>query len=284
MEKEYMDEYDPEVYTEERGHRPESPFGEEERQYRRGPRGRRPEAGMRREPRPEPTFTEEERQYRRGPRGHRPEAGMRRDPRPEPPFGEEDRQYHRGPRGRRPDMRDEFHPEPPFEEHMHDGHEHHYHAEFPPEPPFEDRHHGHRPEPRPFYEMDDSEASNDISHLLSACADRYARRGGRKNSQLRILQILGEEEIIPQRELQEILDVQPGSLSELLLKLENKGFIERIRSEEDKRKVYVRITEEGKEHAEDMHAQFDQEDSFAVLSEEEQETLRSLLKKLLSEQ
>ncbi len=131
-----------------------------------------------------------------------------------------------------------------------------------------------------FYEREKMENGDDLGFLLHACARRLNHRGGRKNSQVKVLHILAKEDIIPQQKLQEILDIKPGSLSELLLKLETKGYIERLKSETDKRRTYVRITEEGRYALDEMREE-NNEDRFSSLTEEEQESLRILLKKLL---
>ncbi len=43
------------------------------------------------------------------------------------------------------------------------------------------------------------------------------------------------------------MGMEPNSLSRLLNSLEKRGFVTRVRDREDKRKVYVRLTEEGQE-------------------------------------
>ena len=103
---------------------------------------------------------------------------------------------------------------------------------------------------------------------------------GRPTAQDGIIRILHEEGDLSQRILQKVLGVQPGSLSETLTKLEDKGLIKRIRDEEDKRKVIVSLTEDGKEYAKKSVA-FDRDAIAAKLTEEEKETLRGLLKKIL---
>lgn len=86
-----------------------------------------------------------------------------------------------------------------------------------------------------------------------------------------------------QKELQELFQVKPGSMSEILSKLENKGFIERIKDDEDKRKAIVKITEAGKIRLEERQKAKSNGDPFAVLDEAQQEELRKLLKLLLDD-
>ena len=91
---------------------------------------------------------------------------------------------------------------------------------------------------------------------------------------LRLLDLGGGS--LSQRELTELMGVMPGSLSELLRKMEARGLITRIRLEEDRRKVTVSLTETGKEKA----AERGHRDIFAALDENEKEQLKALLKKL----
>ncbi len=104
------------------------------------------------------------------------------------------------------------------------------------------------------------------------------RHGGPAAGQGRVLQLLRQEESLPQRELLLRLGIRPGSLSELIGKLEAKGLIERERDDQDRRKATVRITPAGRAAAEESQAEAD---PFAVLTEEEQDALRALLTKVL---
>ena len=120
-----------------------------------------------------------------------------------------------------------------------------------------------------------------LPSLFHQCMHRL-RHGGPKNmGQSRILRILAEVGEMGQRELQEQLGIQPGSLSEILNKLESKGLIRRSRDEQDRRRATLQITEDGRTLLESAPADRGQSDPFAVLTEEEQETLRSLLNKVL---
>ena len=91
---------------------------------------------------------------------------------------------------------------------------------------------------------------------------------------LRLLDLGGGS--LSQRELTELMDVRPGSLSELLGKMEARGLISRIRSGEDHRRVTVSLTEAGAEKA----AERGPRDLFAALTDGEKEQLKALLAKL----
>ena len=81
---------------------------------------------------------------------------------------------------------------------------------------------------------------------------------------------------LSQRELTELMGVMPGSLSELLGKMEARGLITRVRDEEDRRKVTVTLTEAGTAKLEAQRPH----DIFAALDENEKEQLKTLLAKL----
>ena len=99
----------------------------------------------------------------------------------------------------------------------------------------------------------------------------------------RILKILLEKGTITQSELQDIIDIRSGSLSEILSKMEDKELIIRQKDENDKRKVRIEITEKGKESIvlkEEEHKNKAKE-LFNVINEEEQKQLELILSKLI---
>lgn len=67
--------------------------------------------------------------------------------------------------------------------------------------------------------------------------------------------VLWEEDNISVKTLGMLLTLDSGTLTPLLKKLETKGFIKRIRSKSDERKVFVKLTSKGvslKEEAKDI--------------------------------
>jgi len=116
----------------------------------------------------------------------------------------------------------------------------------------------------------------DISHTM-----RCLYEG--KGSQKRILIILNEiGGSITQRELTKRLGIQPGSVSEVIAKLEIEGYIKRIPSETDRRTTEVALTAEGKTAAVQAKGERDSrhEQMFSCLSEDEKNQLLSLLEKV----
>lgn len=114
---------------------------------------------------------------------------------------------------------------------------------------------------------------------LRACGHFLYYRMGGKIGRRRILAILSEHPNIPQKELQEILQIQSGSLSEVMNKLETDHLVEKGRSETDGRQWTVRLTENGKKEAQRLKAEYDRQVSQMMesLSQERLVTLHELL-------
>lgn len=113
----------------------------------------------------------------------------------------------------------------------------------------------------------------DLSHVMRSLYEG-------KGSQKRVLIILHEEGgHITQRELTRRLEIKPGSASEVIAKLEGAGYIRRTPDETDRRTVEIELTEEGRKAAQEARQQRIRrhEEMFSCLSEEEKNTLLSLL-------
>lgn len=99
----------------------------------------------------------------------------------------------------------------------------------------------------------------------------------------RILKVLLEEGTMTQSELQNIIDIRSGSLSEILSKIEEKELITREKDENDKRKVKISITEKGKEAVllKEKEHKNNAKELFSTISEDEQKQLELILSKLI---
>ncbi|AXI30354.1 MarR family transcriptional regulator [Priestia megaterium] len=104
--------------------------------------------------------------------------------------------------------------------------------------------------------------------------------GDQHRGQGRILKLLKLQPKTTQKELSYLLDMRPQSIGELLSKLERKGYIVRTPSEKDRRVLSVELTEAGLEAIEVTEEQNNNSGIFDVLSEEEQNTLSTLMQKL----
>lgn len=101
-------------------------------------------------------------------------------------------------------------------------------------------------------------------------------------SQNRILSVLNREGPMTQKALMCRLQIQPGSLSEVIAKVEGAGLVERRRCEDDRRSVEIRLTEEGVRQAEAFER--DRQDMahllFETLNDDEKHQLMRLMTKL----
>ena len=115
----------------------------------------------------------------------------------------------------------------------------------------------------------------DIGHTMRRISEG-------KGSQKRVLMILQENGGMTQRELTAQLDIQPGSASEVIGKLETAGFLVRNPSETDRRTTNILLTEAGEAAAREAHAHRRErhQQMFACLSEEEKDAFLHLLEKL----
>ncbi|MCD7809905.1 MAG: MarR family transcriptional regulator [Erysipelotrichaceae bacterium] len=119
----------------------------------------------------------------------------------------------------------------------------------------------------------------DLVGLLIKCSQVLNHKMGKKQGQGRILEILNERDTISQKELQDILNIKAGSISEILSKLQKSGKIIRYKDDNDKRKSVIQITDKGRNTI--THYQNNNEDIFFMLDDNEKEQLSYLLNKIL---
>lgn len=121
-----------------------------------------------------------------------------------------------------------------------------------------------------------------LADLLDRCGHYYAHRiRGSHRGQDSVMAWLAHNPDVTQKELAEGLGIMPASLSEVLMKLERKGYVARVKDENDRRFVRVHLTEEGEKALDEPESKPD--DPFSPLSEAERETLKQLLGKLLAD-
>ncbi|CDM67560.1 putative transcription regulator [Clostridium bornimense] len=96
------------------------------------------------------------------------------------------------------------------------------------------------------------------------------------------LSVLDYVDIINQKDLAKLLHIRPTSLSELLSKLEQKGFVNRVTSDTDKRISLVSLTNDGKHKAEEVRKKraIAHKDMLSYLTSEEKEVFYSALQKI----
>ncbi|GLC88935.1 MarR family winged helix-turn-helix transcriptional regulator [Lysinibacillus piscis] len=101
---------------------------------------------------------------------------------------------------------------------------------------------------------------------------------------VRILQMIQKERQVTVRNIAELLHISHNTASEHIKKLEQRGWVHKERAEQDQRKVYLHLTEEGFVIVK-KHTQLDEQklqDALAQLSEQEQQQIKSAFQ-LLSE-
>lgn len=118
-----------------------------------------------------------------------------------------------------------------------------------------------------------------LHHYYMASAHARGAAGDPLRGQGRVLALLRENPQVTQRELQDQLDMRQQSLSELLAKLEEKGYVERGRSEQDGRVTTVTLTEAGREATPSPEEAQSHLDAFDTLTAEEQAELGRLVDK-----
>ena len=131
--------------------------------------------------------------------------------------------------------------------------------------------------------MESSEQALELLHQLRRCGHYLQHHWSRgRASQNRTLRILAGHGEMTQRQLQDLLGIQQGSLSELVKKLEVQGLIVREREQNDQRQMLIRITDAGRQQNQLNHAQRLQQsrELVAALSGEERRQLMALLEKL----
>ncbi|MCB7090319.1 MarR family transcriptional regulator [Enterocloster bolteae] len=109
--------------------------------------------------------------------------------------------------------------------------------------------------------------------------------GSPYKGQGRILAILKLKPEISHKELSYLLGISTQSMSELLRKLESKGYVKRVPSEQDRRSMNIILTEEGKkavEQSDGMDSR-DAEQLFCCFTEEEQQQFKQFLERLEDE-
>lgn len=100
-------------------------------------------------------------------------------------------------------------------------------------------------------------------------------------SQDEVLNILKKKENISQKDLGGHLKVKPGSLSELINKLEEKDLVLREKDEEDKRFSNISLTKKGKNFLKKKE-DIKEKDIFKILNKEEKEILKNIINKLIN--
>ncbi|MBO5373170.1 MAG: MarR family transcriptional regulator [Lachnospiraceae bacterium] len=130
---------------------------------------------------------------------------------------------------------------------------------------------------------------NQLCFPLYACAKEIVRiyrpfldEIGLTYTQYIAMMVLWEKKQVSVKELGEFLYLDSGTLTPVLKKLEQKGYIKRCRSKEDERVLIVTLTESGEELKKQAVEIPTQMGKCVALDEEEARTLYRLLYKILN--
>lgn len=120
--------------------------------------------------------------------------------------------------------------------------------------------------------------------LLIRCRQKLEENGGAQRTQARILKILYFHGPMNQKTLQEKLEIQSGSMSEIAAKLEKKGLLRREKDPADQRRIRLTLTDAGRADVERFQADGSRHHTgrFDALSPQEQQLLGDLLERLLA--
>ena len=127
------------------------------------------------------------------------------------------------------------------------------------------------------------ERAHELLAGLGFCGHYMHFHGGGRSGKAPIICLIAKRGgQISQQELGGLFELKPGSLSEVLAKLEAAGLIERTRNPEDRRQLIIQLTDEGaREAALDQAARERfRSQAFTCLTPEEQESLAIMLKKI----
>ena len=122
-----------------------------------------------------------------------------------------------------------------------------------------------------------------LLHGLGYCGHYlHYHRGGRSGRSPMLCVLANNGGSMSQQELGLYFELKPGSLSEILSKLESDGLIVRTRDERDRRQLNVHLTPAGQDQAQselEATARF-HEECFTCLTQEEQLQLANMLDRI----
>lgn len=132
--------------------------------------------------------------------------------------------------------------------------------------------------------MEQDYICHEVIRNLRQCGHFLYFKTGGKTGRRRIFHFLLQRGELPQRELQDLLGVQSGSLSEIIIKMEADGLIEKVRSRRDGRRLVLQLTEEGRRQAEESCAKYERqvEKMLSCLSPEQKTSLLDTLELLIA--
>ena len=123
--------------------------------------------------------------------------------------------------------------------------------------------------------------SADLNNKIRKCGRLLAYETGKEKTQERVMEIVYLNQPISQRHLQDILSIKPGSMSEILRKLEKKHYLTKHPDPSDKRKQLIELTYEGETFVENKES--NKSNALDVLSDEEKMQLGDMLDRIIKQ-
>lgn len=105
--------------------------------------------------------------------------------------------------------------------------------------------------------MDHQTLSHEVVKRLHRCGHLLHFRLGCMSGRNRILALLDLHGELRQKDLQERLQIQSGSLSETIIKMESEGLVEKVRCAQDGRNLVLRLTQSGLNEAQQRRLEND---------------------------
>lgn len=101
--------------------------------------------------------------------------------------------------------------------------------------------------------MDEKEAAQRLFHLFHTFRQEHMPRGKKKTEMdqrdimmLRGIMETNQGQAVKMSQLSEFFNVTPAAISQGIRNFENKGWVERVVFDDDRRSVYVKVTEKAK--------------------------------------
>jgi DNA-binding MarR family transcriptional regulator len=115
--------------------------------------------------------------------------------------------------------------------------------------------------------------------MMQRCIVSEAQKIGLTSGQPKILDYLYDHEGSDQKTIAAYCEIEPATLVSILLRMEQKGLIERRQENGNRRSLFVYLTEKGRTAANKLHDIFASYDNMATVSmnDDETEKLKELL-------
>lgn len=101
--------------------------------------------------------------------------------------------------------------------------------------------------------MDEREAAQRLFHLFNVFRQEHAPKGKKKTGMdqrdmmmLKAIMKLNQGDTVKMSQLSDYFHITPAAISQGIRNFENKGWVERVILEEDRRSVYVKVTDKAK--------------------------------------